>query len=113
MTSARILIAQDDTALAERTQNPLQHARYDIPAAVPSGEEVIRMTGQHRPDLVLMDIKKNHAIDAVAIVRHIVSLFENYGYTVIEAIGGEDAITMFQEHQNFADLLILDVVTCR
>ncbi len=75
MTNARILVVQDETALAEGMQNLLLHAKYDIPAVVPSGEEVVKRTRQLRPDLVLIDIKENHALEAVAIAKHIVSLF--------------------------------------
>ncbi len=38
------------------------------------------------------------------------NLLEHYGYSVIEALEGEDAITKFQAHRDAVQLLIIDVI---
>jgi len=38
------------------------------------------------------------------------NLLEEYGYTVLEAIDGEDAVSRFKEHQDAVDLLLLDLI---
>jgi len=42
-----------------------------------------------------------------ALVR---SVLENYGYTVLVADNGADAVERFREHRDRIDLLILDVI---
>jgi PAS domain S-box-containing protein len=37
-------------------------------------------------------------------------LLEEYGYTVIEAVDGEDAVSKFREHHDTVQLLILDLI---
>jgi PAS domain S-box-containing protein len=37
-------------------------------------------------------------------------LLEEYGYTVLEAVDGEDAVSRFKEHQGAVDLLLLDLI---
>jgi PAS domain S-box-containing protein len=48
--------------------------------------------------------------DDQALRKLAVTLLEKYGYTVIEAIDGDDALARFDEHKESIDLLITDVV---
>lgn len=42
--------------------------------------------------------------------RLLVAMLEQFGYSVIEAVDGEDAVVRFQEHRDRIDLVILDVI---
>lgn len=50
------------------------------------------------------------AEDDNAVRRLMKSILEKYGYTVIEAIDGEDAVVRFMENEDKVRLLLLDVV---
>jgi PAS domain S-box-containing protein len=50
------------------------------------------------------------AEDDVDVRRFMKRILEEYGYTVIEAVDGEDAILKFSENMREIDLLIVDVV---
>ncbi|MBI2472780.1 MAG: response regulator, partial [Planctomycetes bacterium] len=44
-------------------------------------------------------------------VRELIKMvFEHAGYTVIEAVDGEDALKKFSENKDYVDLLVLDVI---
>jgi two-component system cell cycle sensor histidine kinase/response regulator CckA len=53
------------------------------------------------------------AEDDVALRQLTKSLLEKYGYTVIEAIDGQDAVEKFTQHEDVIDLLLFDVVMPR
>ena len=53
------------------------------------------------------------AEDEAAVRRLISTLLKRYGYTIIEAINGEDAISKFKEHGDGVHLLLFDLVMPR
>ena len=56
-TPLRILIAEDDEALAELVEQTLDgDGRFLVVAHARTGDEAVRMCGEHAPDIVLMDI---------------------------------------------------------
>ena len=57
MTSARILVVEDEIITAKNLQNKLRNLGYTVPAIAFSGEEAIAKAIDIRPDLVLMDIR--------------------------------------------------------
>lgn len=50
------------------------------------------------------------AEDEKSVREGIREILENYGYRVIEACDGEDALYKFRENKDFIDLLIIDVI---
>ncbi len=50
------------------------------------------------------------AEDDLHVRRFVRSILEEYGYTVIEAVDGEDAVDKFRENKERIQLLILDVI---
>ncbi|HWR57821.1 MAG TPA: PAS domain S-box protein, partial [Thermodesulfovibrionales bacterium] len=42
--------------------------------------------------------------------KFVATILSNYGYTVIEAVDGDDAVAKFSEHSNSIDLVVMDVV---
>jgi PAS domain S-box-containing protein len=75
MSNTRILIVHGDPDHAERIRELLQQEKFDVPAAVRSLGDAVMMTEQYRPELVLLDVAENHALEALDNVRHLVSLF--------------------------------------
>jgi CheY-like chemotaxis protein len=50
------------------------------------------------------------AEDDVAARALIKEVLETYGYSVIEAVDGEDAVNRFEEHRDNIDLVVIDVI---
>jgi len=50
------------------------------------------------------------AEDEVAVRRLITTILKRNGYTVIEAVDGEDAVRQFTSHQDVIDMLVFDLV---
>jgi CheY-like chemotaxis protein len=48
--------------------------------------------------------------DDEAVRKLTMDLLEEYGYTVIEAVDGEDAVNKFREHRDTVQLLFLDLI---
>lgn len=80
-TPLRILIAEDDEGLAELVEETLDgDGRFRVVARARSGDEAVRLCGEHAPDIVLMDIgmpgcdgiDATHAIHAQDPSQHVV-----------------------------------------
>jgi PAS domain S-box-containing protein len=74
-------------------QDELLEAAPESSAAVQGGTETILMSE-----------------DDEAVRKLTRDLLEEYGYTVIEAVDGEDAVNRFREHRDTVQLLILDLI---
>jgi PAS domain S-box-containing protein len=76
MSSARILIVEDEGITAKDIAETLKSQGYDVPAIALSGEEAIQKTEAIRPDLVLMDIVLKGNVDGIAAARQIRDRFD-------------------------------------
>jgi CheY-like chemotaxis protein len=56
MSKISVLIVEDESIVAKDIQNSLKKLGYNVPMVVNTGEDAIQAAGEHRPDLVLMDI---------------------------------------------------------
>jgi DNA-binding LytR/AlgR family response regulator len=56
MAKTSILVVEDESIVAKDIQNSLKKLGYSVPSVENSGEDAIDAAGQHRPDLILMDI---------------------------------------------------------
>ncbi|MCP4687211.1 MAG: PAS domain S-box protein, partial [Desulfobacterales bacterium] len=72
---ARIQIVEDELILAEEMRGALTALGYSVSDAVVSGEEAVRLAGETRPDLVLMDIKLRGKMDGVEAAKQILDRF--------------------------------------
>jgi CheY-like chemotaxis protein len=75
-SSKKILIVEDEAILAMCLQDKLVDLGYGIHAAVGSGEQAVQAALDHRPDLVLMDIKLSGRMDGLEAARQIRELFD-------------------------------------
>jgi len=73
---AQILIVEDESIIAEDIHDSLQNLGYAAAATASSGEEAIAKAEEIHPNLVLMDIKLEGAMDGVEAARHIRSRFD-------------------------------------
>jgi PAS domain S-box-containing protein len=71
MTSARILIVEDDRIVARDLQQRLLAFGYSVVGVTPCGEEAVRLALEARPDLVLMDIRLEGPLDGISAAEQI------------------------------------------
>jgi PAS domain S-box-containing protein len=76
MSPPRILVVEDERIVARDIQLRLRRLGYEVVGATRSGEEAVRLTGELRPDLVLMDIRLDGATDGVAAAQEIHDRFQ-------------------------------------
>ncbi|MBN1417180.1 MAG: sigma 54-interacting transcriptional regulator [Planctomycetes bacterium] len=63
--SARILIVEDESIVAEDIRVGLEHMGYEVCGVVASGEGALKELDGHTPDLVLMDVALAGPLDGV------------------------------------------------
>ncbi len=63
--NVRIQIVEDESIVAFDIQHRLAFLGYQTAGVASSGEEAIRLAGEVRPDLVLMDIRLKGPMDGV------------------------------------------------
>ncbi len=73
MSTARVLVVEDESITAMDLEERLQRLGYSVPAVVSSGEEAIRKAEETRPDLVLMDIVLSGHTDGVQAAQEVQS----------------------------------------
>lgn len=75
MAKANILVVEDESISALDIQNGLKRLGYHVCATATSGEAAIQKAAAIRPDLVLMDIRLEGAVDGVEAAEQIRSRF--------------------------------------
>ena len=71
MGTIRLMVVEDETIVSLDLQSRLRSMGYEIVDAVGTGEEAIAKAGEHRPDLVLMDVGLRGNIDGVQAAEQI------------------------------------------
>lgn len=89
--SPRILVVEDDKAVARAVSRMLEKSGYTVPAVASSGAEAIRKAAELRPDLVLMDISLHGPMDGADAASHI---HREFDLPVIFVTGQADAATL-------------------
>jgi PAS domain S-box-containing protein len=72
----RILVVEDEVITAMDVQRRLIKLGYSVPELAHSGEEAIDKASKNNPDLILMDINLNGAIDGVEAASRILSFID-------------------------------------
>ncbi len=70
-SSAHILIVEDEAIVAFNLQQRLSHMGYHVPDVAVSGRETLDLVSQSRPDLILMDIHIEGAMDGIDVAARI------------------------------------------
>ena len=68
---ARVLIVEDERVVARDLERRLQGLGYVIVGLVGTGTEAIHQALEHRPDLILMDIRLQGQMDGIEAVSSI------------------------------------------
>jgi len=76
MGSAKIMIVEDNTTVAEDCRDCLENLGYSVTSMVASGEESIEKAEAERPDAVLMDIRLRDEMDGIEAAEQIHARFE-------------------------------------
>jgi CheY-like chemotaxis protein len=71
MKKTTVLIVEDESIIALDLRNSLRKRGFEVPAIVSSGEDAIRKAAEIEPDVILMDIVLQGAIDGVEAARRI------------------------------------------
>ena len=96
MVQAKILIVDDEVVVAEDIRRQLRSLGYLVVGVVASGSEAVQLAGEHRPDLILMDIKLKGPMDGIEAARTIQS---QYGTPVIYLTAFSDEETLERARQ--------------
>ena len=71
MATTKILRVEDEGIIVLDTQRRLLSLGYDVCAVAPSGEEAIKKAEEHKPSLVLMDIRLRGEMDGIEAAKEI------------------------------------------
>jgi two-component system sensor histidine kinase UhpB len=66
---ARILVVEDEKIIAKDIESTLKRIGHESAGTVSKGEDAIRIAGETRPDLILMDITLKGEIDGIEAAR--------------------------------------------
>ena len=72
----RILIVEDETIVALDMRCRLEGFGYQVCGLAVTGPVAIQLADEHRPDLVLMDIKLKGEMDGIEAAGHVREIFE-------------------------------------
>ena len=76
MTTAKILVVEDENIVATDIKNRLNRLGYAVPAVVNSGEKALKKVEETHPSLVIMDIRLSGDMDGVTAAEKIRSRFQ-------------------------------------
>jgi CheY-like chemotaxis protein len=77
MMTAKVLIVEDETLIAEDLHRTLSGWGHDILGVVSSGQEAIDIAKQERPDLILMDVRIKGDLNGVQTAIIIQSYYQS------------------------------------
>ncbi|WP_243838206.1 ATP-binding response regulator, partial [Nitratidesulfovibrio liaohensis] len=86
-----VVIVDDEQIVALDIRRTLERLGYAVPAMAADGEEAVRMAGELRPDLVLMDIRLRGPMDGIEAAGRIAG---QYGVPVVFLTAFSDAATL-------------------
>ena len=91
MAKEKILVVEDDSIIAMEIQTRLESMEYDVVDILAYGEDVVEKAGEHRPDLILMDIILKGEMDGIDACE---ALKEKYDIPVIYLTAHADVATL-------------------
>jgi DNA-binding NarL/FixJ family response regulator len=74
LSGRRVIVADDDVLLREGLASLLERVGYQLVGQAGDGSELLRLVREHRPDLVIVDIRmpptrSTEGLDAAALIR--------------------------------------------
>ena len=98
MNAARVLIAEDESLIAEELRERMEHMGLTVIAVVNSGVDAIDRAGQSLPDLVLIDTHLKGEMDGIAAASMI---RDRFGIPIIYLTAHGDDATITQAKKTF------------
>lgn len=71
LTERKVVIVEDEGLIAADLKGRLERAGYGVPAVAGSGPEALRVIRETTPDLVLMDIRIQGAVDGIQVAQEV------------------------------------------
>ena len=96
MTRARVLIAEDESLIAEELRGHIERMGLTVTAVVRSGEDAIARAEETFPDLVLMDVQLKGRVDGFAAAS---AIRERFDIPVIYLTALSDDVTVERAEQ--------------
>ena len=96
MANAKILVVEDDSAVADLIARYLQRLGYEVAACVATGEEAMAQAEKTHPDLALMDISLRGQLDGVETAQRLRTRFD---LPVVFLTGLADDATVKRSHE--------------
>jgi CheY-like chemotaxis protein len=93
MSNLRILIVEDEFFIALDAEDQAKSLGHTVVGIAVSADEAIKLAGQEKPDVVLMDIRLVGEKDGIAAAREIQS---RYGIQSIFVTANTDPSTLMQ-----------------
>jgi DNA-binding NarL/FixJ family response regulator len=83
----RVIVADDDVLLREGVASLLARSNFDVVAQAGDGEELVALTREHKPDVVLVDIRMppTHTTEGLDAARAIRAELPDIGILVLSA----------------------------
>jgi DNA-binding NarL/FixJ family response regulator len=83
----RVIVADDDVLLREGVASLLARSNFDVVAQAGDGEELLELTREHQPDIVLVDIRMppTHTTEGLDAARAIRAELPQIGILVLSA----------------------------
>ncbi len=103
-TRTRILVVEDEAVVARDICQQLREQGYDPVAHTATGEDAIDLAGQHRPDLVLMDIHLAGEMDGITAARTIRDRFA-LPVVFLTAFSGRETLERAREVEPFGYII--------
>ncbi len=96
MAQEKILIVDDEVVVAEDISRQLRSLGYTVVGVVSSGHDAMRLAGEFRPDVILMDVKLKGPIDGIDAAR---TIHAQYGIPVMYLTAFSDEETLERARQ--------------
>jgi signal transduction histidine kinase len=104
MSTARVLIVEDESIIALDIQTSLRTAGYQVVSIAATAEEAINDTAHLQPDLVLMDIRLDGEMDGVETAEYIRQKWQ-LPIVFLTAHADENTLTRAKKSQPFGYIL--------
>jgi signal transduction histidine kinase len=102
--SARILVVEDEAIVARDIASQVQALGYEAAGIAANAEQAIQMAERERPNLVLMDIQLNGAVDGIAAASAIRNRF-NLPVVFLTAFAADDVLERAKLTEPFGYIL--------
>src|SRR5437764_11723587 len=104
MASERILIVEDEAAVARLIETFLAHAGYNVVGLAETGEQALHQAAELRPDLALMDIHLKGGLDGVEVAERLRAQF-NMPVVFLTGLRDDTTLQRSRNAQAFGYLL--------